>query len=189
MRVEQAQGILIAALGVLAKHYGYGRSGCLHRLWACSMIGALCESKGAAIFAVRLPPRICVLLLTAVLVVQLLMATQTGSTAMSLSVTSPAFANSGDIPKRHTCEGSDVSPPLAWSGLPEGTRSLALIVDDPDAPDPRAPKMTWVHWVLYNLPPTASALLEAVSPAGPERLEKARLRWPVPADRTASLRA
>jgi hypothetical protein len=65
---------------------------------------------------------------------------------------------------RFTCEGSDVSPPLAWSGVPEGTESVALVVDDPDAPDPKAPKMTWVHWVLYNLPPTAGALPEAVAP-------------------------
>jgi phosphatidylethanolamine-binding protein (PEBP) family uncharacterized protein len=61
---------------------------------------------------------------------------------MPLSLTSPVFSNGGDIPKRYTCEGSDVSPPLAWSGLPEAAKSLALIVDDPDAPDPQAPKMT-----------------------------------------------
>ncbi len=83
---------------------------------------------------------------------------------MPLSLTSPAFSHQGDIPKRCTCEGSDVSPPLAWSGVPDGTKSLALIVDDPDAPDPRAPKRTWVHWVLYNLPPEAGALPEAVAP-------------------------
>jgi len=73
------------------------------------------------------------------------------STAMQL--TSSAFAQNADIPSLYTCEGSDQSPPLAWSGVPAGTKSLALIVDDPDAPDPAAPKMTWVHWVLYNIPP------------------------------------
>jgi Raf kinase inhibitor-like YbhB/YbcL family protein len=82
---------------------------------------------------------------------------------MALSLTSPAFQNGGDIPSTHTCEGKDVSPPLAWSGAPPGTRSLALIVDDPDAPDPKAPKMTWVHWVLYDLPPTSAGLAGAIS--------------------------
>jgi len=70
-----------------------------------------------------------------------------------MELTSSAFAPNTDIPTLYTCEGSDLSPPLAWTGVPPGTRSLALIVDDPDAPDPAAPKMTWVHWVLYNLPP------------------------------------
>ena len=84
---------------------------------------------------------------------------------MSLVVTSPAFAQGAEIPSLHTCEGRDVSPSLAWSGVPDGAKSLVLIVDDPDAPDPKAPKMTWVHWVLYNLPPTSQGLPEAV-PAG-----------------------
>ena len=53
---------------------------------------------------------------------------------------------------------------MAWSGVPDGTKSLALVVDDPDAPDPKAPKVTWVHWVLYNLPPTAGAFPEAIAP-------------------------
>jgi len=87
---------------------------------------------------------------------------------MDFTLTSPAFAHQGEIPVRHTCEGQDLSPALAWSGLPAGTRSLALVVDDPDAPDPRAPKMTWVHWVLYNLPASVNGLPEgAVAlPAG-----------------------
>ncbi len=84
---------------------------------------------------------------------------------MSLILTTLAFAHLGAIPRQYTCEGADISPPLAWNGIPPGTRSLALIVDDPDAPDPAAPKMTWVHWVLYNLPPTAAGLAEAVKPA------------------------
>lgn len=66
----------------------------------------------------------------------------------------------------HTCEGPDTSPLLAWSNLPSGTQSLALIVDDPDAPDPEAPKLTWVHWVVYNLPPSATSLPQGVAPAG-----------------------
>jgi Raf kinase inhibitor-like YbhB/YbcL family protein len=85
--------------------------------------------------------------------------------AMSMTITSSAFAHSGAIPKQYTCEGKDVSPPLAWSGVPTNAKSLVLIVDDPDAPDPAAPRMTWVHWVLYNIPPTAGALREAVSRA------------------------
>lgn len=84
---------------------------------------------------------------------------------MTLTLTSPAFPPGGAIPVRCTCEGPDLSPPLEWTGVPAGTRSLALIVDDPDAPDPRAPKLTWVHWVLYNLPPPASGLPEGVAAA------------------------
>ena len=83
---------------------------------------------------------------------------------MALALTSPAFSHEGAIPKLYTCQGKDISPALAWSGLPKGTKSLALIVDDPDAPDPKAPKMTWVHWVLYNIPPTATGLKEAIAP-------------------------
>ena len=81
-----------------------------------------------------------------------------------MDLTSTAFANGGDIPARHTCEGSDAAPPLAWSGVPDRTKSLALIVDDPDAPDPAAPKMTWVHWVLYDIAPNASGLPEGGKP-------------------------
>jgi len=84
---------------------------------------------------------------------------------MSLVLTSPAFTLGGEIPALFTCEGRDLSPALAWTGVPESAKSLALVVDDPDAPDPKAPKMTWVHWVLYNLPPTADGLPEAVAPA------------------------
>ena len=75
---------------------------------------------------------------------------------------STAFSHEGTIPTMYTCEGQDTSPPLAWTALPVGTKSLALIVDDPDAPDPAAPKMTWVHWVLYNLPPTIESLPEGM---------------------------
>lgn len=84
---------------------------------------------------------------------------------MSLTLRSPSFQHQGEIPVRFTCEGEDVSPALEWSGVPEGTKSLALIVDDPDAPDPKAPRMTWVHWVLYNLPPTATGLADGMQAA------------------------
>jgi Raf kinase inhibitor-like YbhB/YbcL family protein len=86
-----------------------------------------------------------------------------GDAAMTLRLTSSSFEHEQEIPARHTCEGGDRSPPLAWSGMPDGTKSLALVVDDPDAPDPRAPKMTWVHWVLYDIPPSASSLPENAS--------------------------
>jgi Raf kinase inhibitor-like YbhB/YbcL family protein len=79
---------------------------------------------------------------------------------MAFVLSSPAFGPNAPIPKQHTCEGADVSPPLQWSGAPEGTRSLVLIVDDPDAPDPRAPKTTWVHWLLYNIPADVTELAE-----------------------------
>jgi Raf kinase inhibitor-like YbhB/YbcL family protein len=85
---------------------------------------------------------------------------------MSLQLTSSAFTAGGSIPTRYTCEGEDVSPQLRWSGAPNGTRSFALIVDDPDAPDPKAPKMTFVHWVLYDIPATAHELPEGVKTDG-----------------------
>ncbi|MBI3358853.1 MAG: YbhB/YbcL family Raf kinase inhibitor-like protein [Nitrospirae bacterium] len=79
---------------------------------------------------------------------------------MAFIITSAAFLEKGAIPSKYTCEGSDISVPLEWSGVPVGTKSLALIVDDPDAPDPKASKMTWTHWILYNIPPTVASLLE-----------------------------
>ena len=87
---------------------------------------------------------------------------------MTLELTSTALAHGGEILSKYTCDGQDVSPPLAWSGVPAEAKSLLLIIDDPDAPDPAAPKMTWVHWVLYNMPPSASALPEGARqlPAG-----------------------
>jgi Raf kinase inhibitor-like YbhB/YbcL family protein len=81
---------------------------------------------------------------------------------MTLALISPAFSDNAAIPARYTCEGDDVSPPLSWSGAPPATRSFVLIVDDPDAPDPKAPRMTWVHWVVYDLPATATGLAEGV---------------------------
>jgi len=76
---------------------------------------------------------------------------------MSLRLLSTAFTDGSEIPAEYTCEGNDLSPPLEWHGIPETARSLVLIVDDPDAPDPKAPRMTWVHWVVYNIPPTTTA--------------------------------
>lgn len=79
-----------------------------------------------------------------------------------MKLESPNFENQGAISKKFTCDDADVSPALAWSDVPEGTKSFALIVDDPDAPDPANPRMTWVHWVLYNIPATAKSLPEGV---------------------------
>jgi Raf kinase inhibitor-like YbhB/YbcL family protein len=81
---------------------------------------------------------------------------------MALEISSPAFANGEEIPPLFTCEGKDRSPALEWRNVPRSTASLVLIVEDPDAPDPRAPKMTWVHWVLYDLPLSATGLEEGV---------------------------
>jgi Raf kinase inhibitor-like YbhB/YbcL family protein len=77
-----------------------------------------------------------------------------------MKLTSAVFTHGGEIPTRFTCEGQDISPPLEWNDVPSNAKSLALIVDDPDAPDPAAPRMTWVHWVLYNMPPTAGSMGE-----------------------------
>lgn len=82
---------------------------------------------------------------------------------MQLNIVSPSFTHNGGIPARHTCDGEDISPALAWTGVPAATKSLALIVDDPDAPDPAAPKMTWVHWVLYNIAADATGLTEDIT--------------------------
>jgi len=81
-----------------------------------------------------------------------------GEKNMTLTLKSPDFDHKGEIPKVFTCDGDDTSPSLSWSGVPENAKSLVLIVDDPDAPDPAKPKMTWVHWVLYNIPPTVAEL-------------------------------
>jgi hypothetical protein len=81
---------------------------------------------------------------------------------MGFVLTCASFPHQGEIPIRHTCDGKDLSPALQWTGVPPGTRSLALVVDDPDAPDPKAPKMTWVHWILYNLPPDSDGLAEGI---------------------------
>lgn len=78
-------------------------------------------------------------------------------------LTSTVFDQNGDIPSVHTCDGHDISPPLGWQQVPEAAQSLVLIVDDPDAPDPAAPKMTWVHWLLYNLPANSSGLKESIT--------------------------
>lgn len=75
-----------------------------------------------------------------------------------MTIRSSAFRHNEAIPALYTCEGDNISPPLSWNDPPQGTKSLVLISDDPDAPDPAAPKKVWVHWVMYNLPPVAMSL-------------------------------
>jgi len=88
---------------------------------------------------------------------------------MDFVLESTSFRSYGEIPQRHTCDGEDVSPPLSWRGTPPGTLSLALIVDDPDAPDPKSPQMVWVHWVVYNLPVGLDAIAEGASGSRPSK--------------------
>ena len=87
---------------------------------------------------------------------------------MEIKITSTAFEGGGAIPSKYTCDGSDVSPPLAWTGVPEGAGSIALISDDPDAP-----MGTWVHWVIFNIPPDTAELPEDVPP-GPDLADGSR---------------
>ena len=79
---------------------------------------------------------------------------------MALTLSSTAFDANGAIPVVHTCDGRGIAPPLAWTGAPGGTRAFALIADDPDAPDTAAPKRTFVHWVVYGIPKSATSLDE-----------------------------
>lgn len=96
---------------------------------------------------------------------------------MNMEMRSPAFAPGSSIPVRYTCQGDDLSPPLRWRGVPAEAKSLALIVDDPDAPDPAAPKVTWVHWVLYDMPATAEGLPENVRQRLPEGTREGLNDW------------
>jgi len=100
-----------------------------------------------------------------------------GDEAMTIEISSTAFAEGEPIPKKYTGEGEDVSPPLAWDKLPEGTRQLALICDDPDAPTPEP----WVHWVIYKIPADAGGLAEGVAqdaePADPAGACQGKNSW------------
>ena len=91
---------------------------------------------------------------------------------MALTLESSAFQQGATIPRQYTCDDKDLSPPLQWTGAPDKTRSFALIVDDPDAPDPAAPKMVYVHWVLYDIPTSVASIDES----GEQRVVKAGAR-------------
>lgn len=98
-----------------------------------------------------------------------------GGQAMNIEVKSTAFADGRMIPKVYTCQGKDISPPLSWAGVPAEAKSIALIMDDPDAP-----RGTWVHWVLYNIPPDSKGLEENV-PRGaslPNGAKHGKNSWP-----------
>lgn len=97
---------------------------------------------------------------------------------MPLTINSAAFAPNGAIPIKYTCEGDDVSPAVDWSGVPERAKSLVLVVDDPDAPDPAAPKRVYVHWVLYDIPTSARGLAEGMTSAKlPQGTREANNDW------------
>jgi Raf kinase inhibitor-like YbhB/YbcL family protein len=97
---------------------------------------------------------------------------------MAFRLTSSSFVHEHEIPTYHTCDGDDASPALTWTDPQKGTKSFALVVDDPDAPDPRAPQGTWVHWVLYNLPPEVRSLPQGVGRASlPSGTVEGRNDW------------
>ncbi len=102
--------------------------------------------------------------------------------AAAMEISSPAFTDHGMMPSRFTCEGEDVSPELVIRGVPADAKSLALIVDDPDAPDPAAPRMIWTHWVLYNLPPDTTTIPEGARPGHglPASVREGRNDWGEP---------
>jgi Raf kinase inhibitor-like YbhB/YbcL family protein len=83
---------------------------------------------------------------------------------MPFTIESSVFQQGSSIPRQYTCDDKDLSPPLKWTGAPDTTRSFALIVDDPDAPDPAAPKMVYVHWVLYDIPTSVASIDENGEP-------------------------
>jgi Raf kinase inhibitor-like YbhB/YbcL family protein len=102
---------------------------------------------------------------------------ESNSMKNGLALTSTRFGDGEAIPIEHTCEGTDSSPPLEWSGVPAGTKSLALIVDDPDAPDPAKPQRVWVHWVVFNIPPEITSLPAASSSSLPGGAATGKNDW------------
>ncbi|PYO45640.1 MAG: YbhB/YbcL family Raf kinase inhibitor-like protein [Gemmatimonadetes bacterium] len=99
---------------------------------------------------------------------------------MTLKITSSAFQQGGSIPAKYTCEGQDVSPPLAWAGALGSARSIAMIVDDPDAPDPAKPERVYVHWVAYNIPVGASLAENASKSGMPKGAVQGKNDWGKP---------
>jgi Raf kinase inhibitor-like YbhB/YbcL family protein len=103
-----------------------------------------------------------------------------------MTLESPAFKANEPIPAKYTCQGANVSPALKWTQIPGGTKSLAIIVEDPDAPDPKEPKMVWGHWVLYNISPEITEVPEGVknlkgAREGYNDFRRARYEGPCPA--------
>ena len=93
----------------------------------------------------------------------------------SPTITSTAFGHNQTIPRKYSGDGQDISPPLEWSGMPEGTKEMVLIADDPDAPTPQP----WVHWVVYRIPPDTKGLPEGVAPSlhGPGSMLQGKNSW------------
>mgnify|MGYP001140499843 CR=1 FL=1 len=104
-----------------------------------------------------MPKKFCLLIIACILHCSFQGRDLWGGKSMDIKITSKAFEEGGTIPEKYTCEGDNVSPPLVWTSVPEGTKSMALICDDPDAP-----MGTWVHWVLFDLPPSVRELAENV---------------------------
>ena len=101
-------------------------------------------------------------ILSQLVLLSIILSTNAQEVNKAMQLTSPSFENQKDMAKKFTCDGEDISPALEWSDVLEETKSFALIVDDPDAPDPANPKMTWVHWILYNIPAAVNSLPEGV---------------------------
>ncbi len=107
----------------------------------------------------------------------ILLQTISGRGTMTFKLISPAFAHNGSIPSQYTCDGDDVSPPLAWSDTPYGTKSLALIMDDPDSPDPAKPERVHSHWIIYNISPMTRKLPLNGSTVLPHRAQHGTNDW------------
>jgi hypothetical protein len=104
--------------------------------------------------------------------------------SMPFAIESSVFQQGGAIPRRFTCDAEDASPPLRWSGAPEKTRSFALIVDDPDAPDPAAPKRVYVHWVLYDMPASVTSIDTTATSSSSTHSTR---RWAISAPRRSAM--
>ncbi len=120
-------------------------------------VPAIANGLGARVLGRLLPLVICLALVSCATPGQ---SPDPVSPSGALALTSDAFSYGQPIPREYTCDGDDLSPPLAWTGVPEGTQSLAIICDDPDAP-----LGTWVHWVVYDLPPDVAALEAGIEPS------------------------
>lgn len=96
---------------------------------------------------------------------------------MHFIIHSPSFVDRGDILAQYTCEGADISPALSWQGASTKTKTFALVVDDPDVPDPAAPVRIWVHWVLYDIPAAVSELAEDCNERLPRGIRGGNNDW------------
>ena len=138
----------------------------------------MADLKGKTFLQKKIKLVFCKLLMLAILMMSSISLSLASNGTNSMEMTSSVFTHNGKIPTQYTCEGKDLSPSLSWYNVPSNTKSLALIVDDPDAPDPAAPQMTWVHWVLYNLAPNSTGLDENIGSFGlPSGTKKGTNNW------------